>query len=62
MTAPLTYQLNDLRLSTAPPLGEGGAALIRRCTTTDGQTMLFKRYNEESLKDLDKYALRRLIE
>lgn len=62
MTAPLTYQLNDLRLSTAPPLGEGGAALIRRCTTTDGQTMLFKRYNEESLKDLDESALRHLIE
>ena len=62
MTAPVTYRLNELRLSTEPPLGEGGAALIQRCTTTDGQTMLFKRYNEESLNDLDESALRHLIE
>jgi hypothetical protein len=55
------YRLDSLRIEPRM-LGEGGAADIYVCRTTDGDSMVFKRYNVEAREDLDVAALRHLIE
>jgi hypothetical protein len=56
------YRIEELRIDTASPLGEGGAAELHRCTTPDGAAMVIKRYNEDARANLDVEALRRLIQ
>ena len=56
------YRIDELQVDTASPIGEGGAAVLYRCITPGGAAMVFKRYNEDALAQLDVEALRRLIE
>lgn len=55
------YRLDTLNIESSI-LGEGGAANLYRCTTADGDAMVFKRYNPEARQDLDVPGLRHLIE
>jgi hypothetical protein len=60
MTALLAeYRLDELEVGAM--LGEGGAAEVYRCRTADGTPMVLKRYQDDTLKDLDADALRHLI-
>jgi hypothetical protein len=54
------YRLDELRIGA--PLGEGGAAEIHRCETSDGKPMVLKHYTEEALDELDVDALRHLMD
>lgn len=56
-----SYPLADLTYDRTNSLGEGGAAEIFRCTTSDGRALILKLYNEEVLTRIDFDALRHLI-
>lgn len=55
------YRVDELRIMGDFPLGEGGSAQVWRCTTPDQVSVAFKRYDRDTVRQLQPEVLRELV-
>ncbi|WP_157124719.1 hypothetical protein [Nocardia pseudovaccinii] len=56
------YRVDELRIVGDFPLGEGGSAQVWRCTTPDEVSVAFKRYDRDTVRQLEPEVLRELVD
>ncbi|MEV6341532.1 hypothetical protein AB0M12_43290 [Nocardia vinacea] len=57
----IEYRVDELRIVGDFPLGEGGSAQVWRCTTPDEVSVAFKRYDRDTVRQLQPEVLRELV-